>query len=164
MLLHDGVRLEGICGMEPSVQDGVQEKAVGMLQGIALKGLVVAQAHPIWTGALAAALGMLVVYTLRRALKATIKWLLWDIPTTTLGVAFKPIRLLYRKVRGRTPAGNCVARLPLIGETAFIGPCRGCGTRREYRIRVSAYSGGALRGYDTISGATVLGCADCTKA
>lgn len=164
MLLHDGVRIEGVCGMETPVQEGVQEVAKGLFQGFALKGLVFAQAHPVWTGAIVTALGMLVVFTLRRALKTTAKWLLWDIPTTTLGVAFKPIRLLYRKVRGRTPMGGHVARLPLLGENAFIGPCRGCGTKREYRVRVSAYSGGALRGYDTISGATVLGCADCTKA
>ncbi len=146
------------------VQDGAKEKAMGFLKGLALKGFIVASEHPVYSGIAAGVAGMLIVYALRKVLKTTLRWALWEIPTTVLGVVFKPVRALYRKVRGYTPAGYRTARLPLIGETAFIGPCKGCGTKREYRVRVSAYSGGALRGMDTISGATVLGCADCSKA
>jgi hypothetical protein len=146
------------------VADGAKEKAVGFLKGMALKALVVGSEHPVYSGLALGVVGMLMVYALRKALKATLWWTLWEIPTTILGVVFKPVRALYRKVRGRTPAGYRVSRLPLIGETAFIGPCKGCGTKREYRVKVTAYSGGALRGCDTVSGTSVLGCADCSKA
>lgn len=150
--------------LEEVSQATVKDKAVGFFQGIALKGLMFASEHPIWTGLIGGVSGMLIVYAFRRALWATLKWAAWDIPTTVLGVVLAPVVALYRKVRGRTPGGSRVSRLPLIGETAYAGPCRNCGTKREYRVRTSGYSGGAVRGIDTMTGTMVLGCADCVKA
>lgn len=163
-MLHDAV-IRVYAAVMASVQtDGVKEKTVGFLKGTALKGLVFAHAHPVYTGIAAGVVGMVIVFALRKALKKTLQWSLWEVPTTVLGVVFKPIRAAYRKVRGRSPMGLRQSRIPMIGETAYVGPCRGCGTKREYQVKVSGYSGGALRGVDTVSGAQVLSCADCTKA
>lgn len=154
-----------VCGMQMAV-DVVnvvqQDGSIGFWKGLALQGAMFAYSHPFYTGLAAAAVGMLAVFALRRALWTSAKWVM-GIPMAALAVAAKPVTYLYRKVRGKV-SGRLVHRLPLIGEVAHIGPCRDCGTKREYRVRASAYSGGALRGFDTISGKAVLGCAACTRS
>jgi hypothetical protein len=142
----------------------VQTATPGFFKALALKTLLFAYAHPFLTGAVGATVGLAVVYALRRALWITFRWMAWEIPTTLLGVVCRPGLALYRKIRGMSPGGHRVARIPLLGELAYFGPCRSCGTKREYRVRVNAYSGGTVRGHDTISGAAVLGCADCTRS
>ena len=140
--------------------EGVTGKAKGFLAVMAMKGLVFAGSHPVYTGLIGGVAGMLIVFVLRKALWAIGKWVV-GIPTAALSVAFRPVRALWRKFRhGRTAR---MQRLPLIGETATVGPCKECGTRREYRIKATAYYGGSLRGYDTVTGTPVLGCPDCSR-
>jgi hypothetical protein len=154
-----------VCGMQATVDVAsvvAQDAKIGFWKGIAFQGMMFASEHPFYTGLAAAAVGMLAVFALRRVLWSTGKWIM-GIPMAALAVAAKPVVWAFRKVRNRT-SGRQVFRLPLIGEVAYIGPCRDCGTKREYRVRASAYSGGTLRGFDTESGRAVLGCAACTRS
>lgn len=170
MLLHDGVMTGGpvaedfanVCGMQPLVEVA-QDANIGFFKGLLLKGMMVASEHPVYTGLVAGIVGMAVVFSLRKALWATTKFALWGLPTGILGVAFSPIVGLVRKFRNRTSFGGLSHRLPLIGERACIGPCDKCGTKREYAVRTTAYYGGSLRGVDTMTGATVIGCSGCTR-
>ena len=140
--------------------EGVTGKAKGLIATTAMKALAFTGAHPVYAGLAVGVTGMLIVFALRKALWASLKWVV-GIPTAALGVAFRPVLALWRKFRhGRTAR---MQRLPLIGETASVGPCKTCGTRREYRIKATAYYGGSLRGYDTVTGTPVLGCPDCSR-
>lgn len=119
--------------------------------------------HPFYSTAIAAVLGMLVVFALRRVLWNTVKWVA-SVPLAAVSALFRPVAALWRRRKTRLALGGASRhRLPLVGERALVGPCGKCGTRQEYAVRTTAYYGGQLRGQDTMSGRTVLGCAECAR-
>lgn len=169
MLLHNGVMTDGpvaedfanVCGMQSAVES-VKAVDGGFFKGLLLKTVMFASEHPVYAGLVAGIVGMAVVFFLRKALWASAKFLFWQVPVGVLSVVFSPVIKGVRRWRARRDDG-LVHRLPLVGQTARVGPCGKCGTKREYAVKTTAYYGGALRGYDTMSGAAVIGCADCTR-
>lgn len=132
-------------------------------QTLALKGLVLVQNHPIYSGLVGGVVGMLVVFLLRKALWATLKWVI-GIPMAVLRQVARPAVAAYQAFRYRKAGAVPVrGRLPIIGMTAYVGPCGTCGSKHERRIKTTAYYGGQLRGIDTMTGAPVMGCAQCVK-
>lgn len=123
-----------------------------------------AVAHPLWSALIVGALGMLVVFAFRRVLWNSVKWV-GSIVAAPFAAAWRPVSRWRsaRKRRRLTVGGASRYRLPIIGERSLIGPCRKCGTKREYTVVTTAYHGGSLRGYDTMTGKTVLGCAECAR-
>jgi hypothetical protein len=160
MLSDDGMLPSSICGMVAE-DAGVPMAEVGLATKVLVAVLSYANGHPIQSGLAVGVAGMLIVFVLRRAIFATLGWV-WAIGLAPLKIVAKPFVGLYRKVRGL--AGGRRYRLPLVGETAFVGPCSTCGTKKEYSVRTTGYYGGTVRGFDTLTGMAVIGCPGCTKA
>ncbi len=128
-----------------------------------LNGLALATAHPVYTGLIGGVVGMVVVYALRKAVWAVLKYVV-GFPITVLKHASRPVVAVYRAIRYRKHGAVTVRhRMPLLGQTAYVGPCQKCGTKAERRIKATAFYGGALRGVDTTMGTLVMGCPDCTR-
>ncbi len=143
--------------------DGEKGAFKQWFQTVALKGLVLVQAHPVYSGIAAGVTGMLVVFFLRKAVWATLKWVL-GIPFAALKQVARPVVAAYQAFRYRKAGAVPVrGRLPIIGMTAYVGPCGTCGSKVERRIKTTAYYGGQLRGIDTMTGAAAMGCAQCVK-
>lgn len=107
--------------------------------------------NPILAGVGIGAVAMLMLFGIRRLVGKAFRFV-WTVATAPFMAAWK-LTLGRRNRR--------MHRLPLVGEKAYLGPCRECGTKHEYRVLVTAYYGGTVRGCDTMSGKQVIGCPDC---
>jgi hypothetical protein len=152
----------------PSLKDSIRIEEIdldgdmGFFQNLWNDGLMFVMENPILAGAGAGVLGLVVLYVLRHPLFKVGKWVV-SIPLALLSAVFSPLINVIRRrrvFRGSTEIRR--HRLPMIGQMATFGPCRTCGTKREYDVKVTAYYGGRGRGIDTMTGQSVIGCADCT--
>ncbi len=149
---------DGLIG-DAAIVDAAEEAAlkasseIGWFESLWLESSAWVVANPMYSGAIAGVVLMVAVYALRRVLWGTVKYVA-SVPLAVFGALAAPIR----RWKQRRKVSR---RLPMLGETAMLGPCYQCGTKREYRVKVTGYYGGTVKGYDVTTGTGVMGCASC---